>query len=222
MKFRGRGGVREGAGRPKVLPGKRRVPHRARARLKARFPVHVNTRVRRDVPRLRNRKMCAVIRNAMWAVMDEAGFRICQFSVQGNHLHLVCEADDNAALSRGMKRFKQRVARGINRLLGRTGSVFLDRYHMEIATTPRHVRAVLCYVLQNARRHGLSIPAYAGGVDPYSSARWFDGWKTDDWRAGLPPPDNPKCVSHPETWLLRTGWQKAGLIGVTEVPAAGR
>jgi hypothetical protein len=29
------------------------------------------------------------------------GFRVCESSIQGNHLHLVCEADSNRALARG-------------------------------------------------------------------------------------------------------------------------
>ena len=53
--------------------------------------------------------------------------------MQRSHLHFVCEADDRHCLGRGMKRLKQRIARGINRQLGgREGSVFSDRYHMEV------------------------------------------------------------------------------------------
>ena len=184
--------------------------------------MHVTTRIRDDIPRLRNRARYKAIRAALCAVADEPGFSICHFSVQQSHLHLICEADDSAALSRGIKRFKQRVARALNRPRRRTGSVFLDRYHMQILKTPRQTRNTLCYVLQNARRHRAYIPDYAGGVDPYSSAWWFDGWKQEGWRAGLAPPEGPAWVSPAGTWLLSRGWRQAGLIGVTEMPAAGR
>ena len=217
IQFRTWGGARELSGRKKVLPGKPRVAHRARPKLASRFPVHVTTRIRDDVPRLRNRKRCQVLRAAMLAVSDEPGFRICEFSVQGSHLHLICEAEDNAALARGMKRFKLRVARGLNRQLNRRGSVFLDRYAMTILTTPRQTRNCLCYVLHNARRHGERLP----GVDPYSSARWFSGWADDSWRHGLsPPPERKPCVSPAQTWLLTTGWRRHGLIRITETPAS--
>jgi len=219
----GWGGKRKGAGRKQRLPGPRRTPHRARPRLASRFPVHVTTRIRDEVPRLRNRKRCKVIRAAMLAVLDQPGFRICEFSVQKNHLHLICEARSTEALSAGIKRFKQRVANGLNRQLSRKGSVFLDRYHMEILKNPRQVRNGLCYVLQNARRHRLAIPGDAGGVDPYSSAWWFGGWKNERWRSGVSPPaDGRACVSPARSWLLNVGWRRHGLIGVTEVPAAGR
>ena len=199
------------------------MAHRARPRLARRFPVHVTTRIRDDVPRLRNRTRCKVIRAAMFAIMDEPGFRICELSVQRDHVHLVCEAKSNEALAKGIKRFKLRVANGINRQLSRKGSVFFDRYHMEILRNPRQVRNTLCYVLQNARRHGLRIPTAFGGVDPYSSAWWFTGWKHNRWRTGVSPPaDGLGCVSPAGTWLLSVGWRRAGLIGPTEVPAAAR
>lgn len=223
MKFRTWGGKRKGAGRKRRLSGPRRVAHRRRPRLASRFPVHVTSRVVPGGPRLRSRKACRIIRNAMFAVSDQAGFRICQFSILGNHLHLVCEAKSNAALAAGLKRFKWRVARGINLLVGRRGSLFLDRYHMEILRTPAQVHAALCYVLHNARRHGMSLPRDTGGIDPFSSAWWFDGWSHEGWRRGLaPPPDGRACVSRAHTWLLSTGWRRRGLLDPLEMPAAGR
>src|SRR5678809_89535 len=89
-----------------------------------------------------------------------------RFSIQGNHIHLVVEADSAEALSRGMKAWEIRVARAINRSQGRRGKVFPDRYHAERVKTCRQARATYCYVMQNARRHGLEVPA--GSVDPYS------------------------------------------------------
>jgi len=180
----------------------------------------VTTRVGDHVPYLRNHKRCRVIREAMYAVLDDPAFRICQFSVQADHLHLICEADDVEALARGIKRFKQRVARGINRLLGRTGSVFFDRYHLELLRTPRQVRACLAYVLNNARKHGEELSRR--WPDPFSSAWYFDGWRADGWRDGWSPPAAGRPVARAETWLLREGWQKHGRIGLTEVPGGRR
>lgn len=219
--FRTWGGKRKGAGRKRMLRGSRRVAHRTRPRLDRRFPVHVTTRIRAEVPRLRSRKTCNIIRRAMFAIMDEPGVRICHFSVQRRHLHLLCEADEAAALARGMKRFKQRVANGINRQLdGRRGSIFVDRYYMEVLRTPRQTRNVLVYVIQNAKKHGESVPA--GRPDPYSSSFWFDGWRDDGWKCGLSPPPGGACVSPAQTWLLASGWRRLGLISIDERPAATR
>ena len=150
-------------------------------------------------------------------------FRICQFSIQGNHIHLICEATDSKSLARGIQGWSVRVARGLNGYLGRTGPVFDDRYHLEILTTPTQTRHALCYVLHNARRHGEPIDPRFGGMDPFSSAWWFDGWQDASWKLGIPPPE-VRTVAAAETWLLREGWQRStsGLLSITEMPPAGR
>jgi REP element-mobilizing transposase RayT len=219
FEFRTHGGARVGAGRKRSLPGKPRVPHRARPITKARFPVHVTLRMLRGVPRLRNFELCVVLRRAFVYGCKKHEFRICQFSIQRNHVHLVCEAADNKALARGIQGFSVRVARGINRKLGRKGSVFEDRYHFEIIKTPMHCRATLCYVIQNARRHGEQLDPTFNGMDPFSSAWWFDGWKDNEWREGLSPPES-RTVAEPQTWLLREGWRRHGLLAIDEVPPA--
>src|SRR5438034_8287699 len=220
------GGRRDRAGRKPTIPGRPRLRHATRLVTTARFPVHVTKRVRRDVTRLRRFELCRVLRRAFvyGCSRDEnGGFRICQFSIQGNHVHLICEASDNRALARGIQGFSVRVARGLNRHLGRSGSVFDDRYHMAILTTPTQTRHALCYVLQNARRHHEVIDPRFGGADPFSSAWWFDGWKDMSWKSGLAPPEM-RTVAEPKTWLLREGWRhsRTGLIAIDEVPPAGR
>ena len=162
-------------------------------------------------------------RKAIDANGQRVEFRICHFSIQGNHIHLICEATDNVALARGIQGWSVRIARGLNRYLGRRGSLFDDRYHLEILKTPTQTRNALCYVLQNARRHGERIDPQFGGMDPFSSGWWFDGWKDESWKIGIPPPES-RTVAAPETWLLSVGWRlsKAGLIAIDEVPAAGR
>ena len=158
---------------------------------------------------------------------DKGGFRICQFSVQGNHIHLICEAVNASELARGVQGWKIRVTKGLNQPWRRQGTVFDDRYHLEIMKSPRQVRNGLCYVMQNARRHGHRLPAWAGGIDPFSSAWYFHGWRDDSWRKGVPPPlpdpDAPGVpVAEARTWLLAIGWRRHGLISIAEVPAAGR
>jgi putative transposase len=183
--------------------------------------------MRPDVPRLRKFELCNVLRRAfvygcVKSVLGdgtEVVFRICQFSIQGNHIHLICEASDNVALARGIQGWSVRVARGLNGFWDREGSVFDDRYHLEILSSPTQTRNALCYVLQNARRHGERIDPKFGGMDPFSSAWWFDGWRDETWKEGVGPPD-VRPVAEPTTWLLRVGWRKSrsGLIAIDEVP----
>jgi hypothetical protein len=113
-------------------------------------------------------------------------------------------------------------AKRVNAKLGRKGKVLADRFHAVVVTSPRQMRNALCYIMNNARRHGERLdPAY-GGVDPFSSAWYFDGWTHDRWREGCRPPREGPCVVPAEGWLLNEGWRRHGAIGVTEVPAKAR
>jgi hypothetical protein len=180
--------------------------------------MHITLRVRADVPWLRNYDLVPILKRAFIACCDKQAFRIIQFSIQPNHIHLICEADGNDELARGIQSWSVRVARGLNRKLGRRGSVFADRYHVEIITMPRQMRNAYCYVLQNARHHGIDVGHVRHGIDPFSSGWSFDGWSDDDWRTGLSPPDRPAVVPA-RSWLATTGWRRHGLIGVAESPA---
>jgi REP element-mobilizing transposase RayT len=68
------------------------------------------------------------IRRAFNAGRKAFGGRLCHFSVQRDHLHLVVEAANREALSRALQALAIRIARAINRVLGRKGKVFADRY----------------------------------------------------------------------------------------------
>ena len=215
LPFRSWGGARPGAGRKPAdaRPGARlRVPHRARSLLSSRFPVHITVRVRDGLPPLRSRGVYAALRAAFTAGCDRFGFRLTQYSIQRDHLHMICEAKDRRALTRGVQGLLIRVAKGLNRLWGRSGSVFSDRHHDRVLRTPREVRSALAYVLNNARKHGLRL---AQGMDFFSSGPWFDGWRGAFSLRGVPQ----VCpVAFGRTWLLNVGWRRHGLVSLTEVP----
>ncbi len=189
------GGRRPGAGRkPRhVVPGLIRpgVPHLRRPELKPRHPVHVTMRVLKGIPSLRRSDVRRALESAFRAGRDRFGFRLIHYSIQGNHLHLLVEAEDEAALTRGMQGLAIRVARAVNRTLRRSGKVFADRYHAHALASRREVANALQYVLDNATRHGNYTPR-----DPFTSQRWL-------WRA----PDDAAPVRPPRTWLLRVGWR---------------
>jgi hypothetical protein len=107
----------------------------------------------------------------------------------------------------------------VNRHAGRRGSVLADRYHVEIIAMPKQMRNAYCYVLQNARHHGIDIGNAYHGLDPFSSGWWFDGWSRDDWRTGIKPPAEA-TVARARSWLATTGWRRHAPIGITESPAS--
>ncbi|HEY4116912.1 MAG TPA: hypothetical protein VGM56_03600, partial [Byssovorax sp.] len=73
--------------------------------------------------------------------------------MQRDHVHLLVEPESERALSRGVQGICIRFAKAINRVLGRRGRVFADRYHAVPLRSPRQTRNALAYVLLNARHH---------------------------------------------------------------------
>ena len=203
------GGRRPGAGRKRV-PGRRPgVPHGARPPHVPTQPVHATLRTVSAVRCLRAARVFPAVRRAL-AVASHSGFRILQFSVQHDHLHLLVEADDRDRLSRGLQGLAIRVARAVNRALGRRGPVWGDRFHWRAPTTPREVRHALVYVLMNLRKHVSGVR----GLDPCSSARWFTGWRDGSG----PGADERAPVARARTWLAAVGWRRYGLLGRDEQP----
>ncbi len=217
LTFRTWGGKRPGAGR-KPLGKKPKVPHAARPLLASRFPVHVTLKVAKGLPSLRRKDLFTVIQACLVRGKERFGFRVVQFSVQGNHLHLLCEARDRVALSRGIKGLSVRLAKGLNKLLGRSGQLFPERYHARILRTPTEVHRVLRYLLLNTRRHAAQQGRQLDSslLDHRSSAFHFDGWRG---LVALPASGRAPPVARPHTWLLRVGWRNVqGPIDPMDVP----
>ncbi|HVH45859.1 MAG TPA: hypothetical protein VM925_26075, partial [Labilithrix sp.] len=171
-------------------------------------------------------------------------FQVVHFSIQTDHVHLIVEAAcvaagtgkagrsvhvvapaepkadvERDALRRGVSGLAISLARRLNRLLLRKGRAWGDRHHRRDLASPTDVRNTLRYVLQNWLRHGMRVFG-EGVVDPYSTALRFDGWadahvtivETEPW----PEP-------RPRTWLLASGWIRAGgLLRTSEAPPAAR
>jgi hypothetical protein len=152
------------------------------------------------------------------AAGERKRFRVVHYSIQPDHVHLIVEATSNRDLACGMKSIGSRLARAVNRVFSRTGTVLADRFHRHVLRTPREVRNALAYVLLNARRHlakmGRRVPAQAI-FDPASSGRWFDGWTRPRDPCEV---HGPLVVAAPRTWLLERGWRRHGLISPAEVP----
>jgi REP element-mobilizing transposase RayT len=159
--------------KPGRKPGKlRSEPHRLRPRFARRRPVHVTLRVRPHVYNLRAKRCFRPLARAFRAGRDQFGFTLNEFSVQGNHLHFIVEADDHVALAKGMQGLAIRMAKALNRVMRRSGTVFAQRYHSHILRTVREVRNGLRYVLHNLQQHATAsgrqiAPSW---LDPLSSS----------------------------------------------------
>ncbi len=193
-KHSGWGGKRRGSGR-KPRADRPMVSHASRPAVTKRCPVHVTLRVLPHVWNLRSKRSFRVLRRAMSAGGNRPGLRLCDFSVQGNHLHLVFEADDKKALSRGVQSVAIRAAQGLNRLMGRSGKVLSDRFHATVLRTPTEVRRALAYVRGNhdVHRRRWGQPASAR-PDAFSSTA----------------PDHGVQLSASEGYLLKRGHHELG------------
>ncbi len=182
-----RGGKRKGAGRKRKAP-RPRVSHKARPRFEKAAAVLATLRVAKGVWNLRSRRCFGVIERSFADARERFGLRIIEFSVLGNHLHLVVEADSSRSLSRGMQGLCVRIARGLNRVMERHGTIFDDHYHARLLHSPTLLVRAIAYVLGNHEHHY----GPSRGDDPFSSLACH----------------RPAVLSSPKTWLIRQGWRR--------------
>ncbi len=102
-----------------------------------------------------------------------------------------------------MRQLTVRVARRLNKLWGRGGKFWAERFHSQVVTSPSEVLNVLLYTLNSAHKHRSwfdhSTP------DPYSSSCWFEGWP-----GHRPEARDESCpVVVPRSWLASQGWRVA-------------
>ena len=170
-------------------------------------PVHVVMRVLPAFRQLRNDKTYAALRAALLVAARRDNFRVVHISVQARHIHLLVEAPDRLTLASGMQSLQISAAKRLNAAITprgakrRRGSVFVDRYHAQLITSPRQARHCLAYVLNNWRHHHEDREGLARewNVDRYSSAVCFDGWReawTKTWEV-------PADYERPAVWPPR-------------------
>jgi len=181
------GGHRKGSGRRKGT----RVSHHPRPKFEKPTPAHVTVRVRRHIWNLRSRRCHRRVAHCLEEVVGRFGLRVIEYSVLGNHIHLIVEADDQTALTRGMQGLSIRIAKALNAMMNSRGSVFDDHYDARLLRTPTELVRAIAYVLRNHEHH-----FGTKGRDRFSSD-------------GLPAEHRHTQLAVPVSWLLRIGWRKA-------------
>jgi putative transposase len=192
------GGKRRGAGR-KPARARRSVPHTAREPVRPYHPVHVTLRMVDAVWNLRSERSYRIIDACLRAARRRPDFRVVHFSIQGNHVHVIVEADGSRSFALGVRALSIRLARRLNGMMGRRGPV-LERYHAHVLRGPAEVRNAIRYVLGNfeshAERRG-EPRSKKGWVDPFSSAA-VKSPREEQGVLFLEPATSPA-----RTWLLR-------------------
>ena len=232
MAFRTWGGKRKGAGRP-AKAWRSSEPHGTRERFERLTPAHVTLRLVDRFGTLRRRDTYIALRKATRAVLGRSDFRVVHLSPEIDHVHLIVEANNNDALTAGVRSFQISAAQHLNRAIGkrrgsrRRGKVFADRYHARLITSPTQAHHALAYVLNNWRRHDQDEDwgdTRFWDVDYMSSAPSFASWKelaTQRLIHDVDPAERLQ-VARPQCWLLHTGWQLAGSISMYTTPGLDR
>lgn len=165
----GHGGMRKSSGRKERDKG---MPHIERSRTNKSNPRFITLKRAPDlgifrVPQTRD----LIIDCFRKAQRDD--FRIIHFTIQVDHIHLIIESSDEYSLACGMKGLVPRITKNVNRLWGRSGQLFPERYHDRVLSSPTQIRNTLRYLFNNWRKHSVDTRAV---FDDCSSAAYFDGW----------------------------------------------
>lgn len=177
----GHGGWRPGAGRKPAgdIAG---ASHRRREELAPRLPMHLSVPLGASVPKLRNKVAYAALCGACASGCDLNGFRLVHFAVHDDALHLLVEADDHTAMTRGAQGLLIRIARAVNRAWQRSGKLYGDRYQNRVVHDAQRLREL--------------APLFADGA-------WVDGAMDKKGRVASEVP----LVARPRTALLKS-WGK--------------
>lgn len=207
-KVGGWGGKRRGAGR-KNRSGL--VSHTKREKVLLKAPIHINLKVRAGTVSLRSHGVHKQFKLAI-KLAQARGLHVIQYSIQDNHIHLICEARGNRELASGMKSFGSRFGKALLKSSRQRKPVFKGRFHMYVLKTPTEVKNALKYVLLNESKHIKTIAF----VDEFSSGYAFENWhklmRVPDWMETQLHDARPRDFSHlapARSWLLREGWMRA-------------
>ena len=152
--------------------------------------------------RLRTREAYAAIREAAITVLRHEAFHIVHLSIQGTHVHLLVEAANREALSRGMQAVRDQRGEAHQRGADACGELVGAAHRARGRAAPEgpRVRGPLSrgdhheaeagaamrssYVLNNWRKHreDRGERSRAWVIDPYATGWAFEGWKE---RGGL-------------------------------------
>lgn len=101
---------------------------------------------------------------------DGERYRILAWCVMPNHTHVIVEQTEGWPLASVVHSWKSFTANAVNRLLGRTGPLWMREYFDRFMRDDDHLSTTIAYVESN--------PVSAGLVErpedwPWSSARFF-------------------------------------------------
>lgn len=141
------GGRRPNSGRPRIHS--KGVSHNKRDKITPHIPCHINFKYRTFI------RTEILLEHFILAMMKSQrhGFRIIQFSMQSNHVHLIVEAQNNQILEKGMRSLTNSFAKRLSKTKRLNGTIQMERYHLHLLRTPTEVQNAIDYVIHNHEHH---------------------------------------------------------------------
>ena len=134
------------------------------------------------------------------------GIHILGYCLMSNHVHIIAVPDGEDSLAKAIGRTHFLYAQYVNRVHGRSGHLWQNRFY-SCALDDLHLWRALRYVERNpvrakmvrvAWRHTWSSAAAHTGEKDLAGlldlAAWSKEWKADAWRAALSDADNEEEV----------------------------
>lgn len=128
---------------------------------------------------------------------DRFGVRVLGYCLMANHVHLVVTPRQEDSLAKAIGRTHFRYTQYINRLHGRSGHMWQNRF-FSCTMDEVHCWRAMVYVEKNPVRAGLvrrpwqypwsSAAAHVGGDDPaglLDMSNWRREWSSAKWKAAL-------------------------------------
>ena len=131
-------------------------------------PMHITQRLIPGLPSLRTQHVERKVASLVVA-MQERGVTVFARCTMGTHLHLFVRAKNRRALADACRYFFGQLARFVNALWKRKGSVFGERYFSRPVRNALQIWNTLGYVLRNAANANIPLAPHLI-VDPYTVA----------------------------------------------------
>ncbi|MBN1342768.1 MAG: transposase [Phycisphaerae bacterium] len=146
---------------------------------------------------------------------DRFGLTVDGYCLMTNHVHLVATPADDDSMAGALKRTNQLYAQYVNRLHGRSGHLWQDRF-FSCALDEPHYWTALAYVERNPVRARLvrrawtwawSSAAAHGGESDTSGLLNLTAWRRhvdpSRWRKTLTQPQDDQTVERLRLWTSR-------------------
>ena len=117
---------------------------------------HVTAKFNRGEFILKDKAFKALFMEVLKRAKGRFRFRIKNFCLMGNHIHLIIEPLDNENLSRIMQWILSVFARNHNIKMGIKGHVWYDRFHSTIINSMRQMLRTFMYIAFNPVKAGIS------------------------------------------------------------------